>query len=645
MRWSVLFKLATLIMAATAAPVLAQPTPGQDPPAFKLTGLDGKSYELARLKNRPMTVLYFFEVDSKPSQEGLISLDRLAKKYSRANMQGWGITRSPREKVSDFASRNSIGIPILFDASDVSDRYQARVILPTVCILGPGLKVLDYLQGGGASTQAMLVRLAERNLQRKEFAVAKAMSDEITQKDPGNLPAKVVKGYASLKEGDLPKAKAVFQEIAQTPGQGSFIAKEGLAEVYAREGQSDKALELVQQVEQQAPDRGYVHIIKGNILYAKDQKAAAESEFRRATEKRTASPTQRAEALNQLGRLQASAGKIKAARELYDQAVEIDPYYIEATSNKGITYEKEGRFDQALNSYRQVLALDNKDAYAAILARQAQERLSLQQDVERKKRLDSLVKDLAERYRTQQKAAASKSEDAWTSRPMILSFLDFSEKGGLPERDGFATVLIANLAEQLNASGRVKVVERVLVERLFEELNLGSSELADPNTALNLGKILAAKIIGTGSLLYLPAANLVNLRLIDTETSVISKVLSRQVKPGASLEKDLFELNREILKTIVKSYPLQGYVVRIVDGKAIINLGSKQGVVLGTTFDVLREQEPVTYKGKTLQTAPRAVTQLKVTQVEPDLCYVQMISREVEVRQDDKVREKLEQVQ
>ena len=644
MRWSLLFPLATLIMAVAAVPVLAQLTPGQDPPAFKLTGLDGKSYELAKLKDRPMAVLYFFEVDSKPSQEGLISLDRLVKKYSRANMQGWGITRSAKEKVSDFASGNLIEIPILFDASDVSDRYHARAILPTVCILGPGQKVLDYLQGGGASTQAMLVRLAERNLQRKEFAVAKAISDDISKKDSGNLPAKVVKGYASLKEGDLPKAKAVFQEIAQAPGQGSIIGKEGLAEVYAREGQGDKALELVQQVEQQAPDRGYVHVIKGNILYAKDQKAAAELEYRRATQKKTASPNQKAEALNQLGRLQASAGKIKAARELYDQAVEIDPYYIEATSNKGITYEKEGRFDQALNSYRQVLALDNKDAYAAILARQAQERLSLQQDVERKKRLDSLVKELAERFRTQQKSA-SKSEDAWTSRPMILSFLDFSEKGGLPERDGFATVLTANLAEQLNASGRVKVVERVLVERLLEELNLGSSELADPNTALNLGKILAAKIIGTGSLLYLPAANLVNLRLIDTETSVISKVLSRQIKPGASLEKDLFELNREILKTIIKSYPLQGYVVRIVDGKAIINLGSKQGVVLGTTFDVLQEQEPVTYKGKALQAAPKAVALLKVTQVEPDLCYAQMISREIEVRQDDKVREKLEQVQ
>ena len=643
MRWTTVFLIVVFVIPAASAPAGAQLAAGQQAPAFTLTGVDGKPYDLAQLKNQPMSILFFFDVDSKPSQEGLISLDRLATQYADANMRAWGITRSAMEKASDFAARNRLSIPILMDRSDVSDRYQARVVLPTVCILGPGQKILDFLQGGGTSTQIMLVRLAERNLQRKQFTVAKALSQEAVKKDSGNAQAKMVTGYAALKEGNLPEAKAAFQEMTQTPGQSQILGKEGLASVYAREGQSDKALDLAQQVEQQAPDRGYVHVIKGNILYAKDQKAAAEAEYRKATEKKAAA-FQKAEALNRLGRLQASTGNLKVARELYDQAVDIDPYYIEATSNKGATYAKEGRWDQALEAYRQVLFVDKQDTFAAVLARQAQERLALQQDVERKKRMDNLVKELAERFHSQQKSLA-KSEDTWTSRPMVLTFVDFQEKGGLAERDGFASVLTAQLAEQLNASGRMQVVERVLVERLLEELNLGSSQLADPNTALQLGRVLAAKVIGTGSLLYLPTASMVNLRLIDTETSAIAKVFTRQINAAAPLEKELFQLNRDILKTVIQAYPLQGYVARMADGKAMINLGSKQGVVLGAAFEALQEQEPVTYKGKTLKSAPKAVAQLKVVQVEPDLCFAEVVSQEAPVRQDDKVREKIESVQ
>ena len=37
-----------------------------------------------------------------------------------------------------------------------------------MCILGPNLVVLDYFQGGGKTTEVMLVGLAERKLQRKQ---------------------------------------------------------------------------------------------------------------------------------------------------------------------------------------------------------------------------------------------------------------------------------------------------------------------------------------------------------------------------------------------------------------------------------------------------------------------------------------------
>jgi tetratricopeptide (TPR) repeat protein len=335
--------------------------------------------------------------------------------------------------------------------------------------------------------------------------------------------------------------------------------------------------------------------------------------------------------------------KSRKARELYDQAVDIDPYYIEAMSNKGITYEKQGEWDKALEAYRQALILDKKDTFAAVLANKAQQMLALQKNTAEKKRIDKLVKELAARYRSQKKFW-HRAEDTWTSRPMILSFVDFQERGGLAERDGFSTVITTRLADQLNASGRLQVVERIIIERLLEELNLGSSDLADPETALKLGKVLAAKVIGTGSLYYLPDRTLLSLRLIDTETSAIPKVVTKQLGSGASLKKELNQLNREILKTIILKYPLQGYVVQATEDQVMINLGSEQGVVLGTKFEVLEEQKPIKYKGKLLRSSPKSFAQIEVVRVEPDLCYARILKQERPLKSDDKVREKIKDI-
>jgi len=166
--------------------------------------------------------------------------------------------------------------------------------------------------------------------------------------------------------------------------------------------------------------------------------------------------------------------------------------------------------------------------------------------------------------------------------------------------------------------------------------------LADPETALKLGKVLAAKLIGTGSLYYVPDGTLLSLRLIDTETSAIPKVITRQLGSQASLERELNRLNREILATIILEYPLQGYVVQSSGDEVMINLGSKQGVILGTRFEVLEEQEPIKYKGKLLRSSPKPIAQIEVVRVEPDLCYARILNQERPLKEDDKVKEKIE---
>jgi Tfp pilus assembly protein PilF len=92
---------------------------------------------------------------------------------------------------------------------------------------------MDYFQGGGKTTETMLVRLAERELQRKQTRLARALSDEAVKKDPQNVKARAVKGYAALKEKNLNEAESVFKEVSQKGSQGEVLGKEGLSAVYA----------------------------------------------------------------------------------------------------------------------------------------------------------------------------------------------------------------------------------------------------------------------------------------------------------------------------------------------------------------------------------------------------------------------------
>lgn len=615
---------------------------GKQVPLFSLKGMDGKTYDLSQMKDRPMIIIYFFDAASRPSQESLLTMDNLAKKYQNADLRVWGITRSPKDSVADFVKKTNPAFPILLDDAAVSDAYQAKFILPTTCIMGPDLTLLDYFQGGGKTTNVMLVKLAERKLQQKEVVLAQALSDEAVKNDPKDAKAKMIKGYAALKAGQLDDAEKTFAAMAAEKGQGEILGKEGLASVYAAKGKSEKALAMASEVEGAAPDRAYIHAVKGDVLYAQDKKAQAQAEFAKAVQNPGAEDFQKAGAYNKLGRLYASIGDYQQSRDLYDQAVRIDPYYVEAMANKGVTYEKEGKWDKALDMYNKGQSLDKDDVFASALARRAAQMIALQNDTKNRERIDKLVEDLSKRYRSQKKIFTATSDDTWTSRPMVLTFIDFQETGALSERDGISVVLTTQLADELNASGRVQVVERVVIERLLEELNLGSSDLADPETALRLGRILAAQVIGTGSLLHMTDGTMLSLRLIDTETTAIPKVINREISTDDSLKKDLHQLNREILTTIMTAYPLQAYVVNVTGDKVMINLGANQGVVTGSRFSVIEEQEPIEYKGKKLQQAPKRIAGLEVISVEPDLSYCRITEQERPIKTDDKAVEKID---
>jgi hypothetical protein len=132
--------------------------------------------------------------------------------------------------------------------------------------------------------------------------------------------------------------------------------------------------------------------------------------------------------------------------------------------------------------------------------------------------------------------------------------------------------------------------------------------------------------------------------LIDTETSDIPQLTTKQLGPQTTLDKELFQLNRDILKTVIAKYPLRGFVVKVTGNEAVINIGSRQGVVSGTTFDVVEDSAPIEYKGKTLSAAPQTIGQVEVVRVEPEIAFVKVVSMKSPLAGDQKIQERLNEM-
>ena len=90
------------------------------------------------------------------------------------------------------------------------------------------------------------------------------------------------------------------------------------------------------------------------------------------------------------------------------------------------------------------------------------------------------------------------------------------------------------------------------------------------------------------------------------------------------------------------NYPLQGYVVQVNGAHVLINLGSNQGVVQGTHFDIIEEQPPIEFKGKVLKAAAKPIAQLEVYKVENDFSYAMLSNQRRPIKSEDKIIEKID---
>ncbi len=239
---------------------------------------------------------------------------------------------------------------------------------------------------------------------------------------------------------------------------------------------------------------------------------------------------------------------------------------------------------------------------------------------------DALIQELARRYK--ENTLATKPDfDSWTSSNQLsIAFLDISGSG---VNDAERDFILNKTSEDLRMTKRFSIVEREIIDKLLEELNLSTSSLTDPTTALKLGRILSANLIVTGSLSHQGEQWLANMRFIETETTAIKCSVSTLIENGDAGEVAA-ELSKAINSKLRTEYPLQAKVTSVSDNTVEINIGQLSGVSTGMEFAFLQENN-------------MPVDVATVTTVEQLQSYITITNNSLTVEEGMRLRENIKE--
>ena len=620
----------TLMILLSSTGLSAAPKKGDALPAFNLDSTGGAKVTNKSLESTDLGIVYIFSTQNCPvCLTGLEQLKQIATRHPGDSLRILALGKQDLATLKKAIPVSGGNIQILAADTETLARYNAQYVLPTTYVTGPGGEILSAMQGGGASTEAVLVSLAEKQLQRKKPGIAKDIFESAEKAGGGSL-AQAGKGYSLLREGKTEEAEKVFAVLTRsTDKEAALRGHKGLAETLLAKGQAKEALKEADAVLAQAPKRVAANLIRARALNQQGDSVKAEQSLAVATREDASGDFsfQRAEAnLAQGNLLRKKEPKIALAS--FKTAAKENPHSVEAISNLGALQTETGDPKQALETLRKAQVLDPGDKLLHSLMRQAQEAMAQKQDLERQRYIDDTVKDLAARFKEQQTRKVQAPVDDWTTPPVVVSVLGFREEGpaSLSGRIGLEGVLQHELQAALAAKG-IQVVDRALLDKLLAELRLGSSELADPDTQLKLGRILAARLTAAGSVRNTETQGQASLRLIDTETTGIALSVSEKLAGAPDPVALAGKMATEMAKTIREKYPMKGRIAMVDGDTVVLNLGKKHGVTAGQQFNVLGKPEPVELNGKILGYKETKLGQLKVTEVQDGLAYAKSLEK------------------
>ena len=354
---------------------------------------------------------------------------------------------------------------------------------------------------------------------------------------------------------------------------------------YYQTGDYDNALTAAKTLQEKDADVRLAYLVSAEIQLRKGDDTAAQALYQKALDAPKGSLAETARALMGLGRIASLNNDNKKALNFYSQASEVVPDDSTAYLSQAMLLEKQGQTEKALSLLEKAGNLASGNQSIAAFAGELRAKAAIAADAKKQEQIDTLVKELLADMDEPRRTLPS---DGWTSQPLTIWIIDFTTQG-YSLREGEETLLVSGITDRLLQHGQVQIVERALLDKLLTELKLSTTKLTDQRTALALGKLLAARLIVTGKMVYAGPHTQVSLRMFETETGRITAALNETAGSTDVVYVLADTLTTGLIQKIEATYPLRGKIESLSGDAATLNIGSRVGVAVGQTFKVPRQ--------------------------------------------------------
>lgn len=137
----------------------------------------------------------------------------------------------------------------------------------------------------------------------------------------------------------------------------------------------------------------------------------------------------------------------------------------------------------------------------------------------------------------------------------VVAVLYFDNHTGAERFDPLGKGMAEMLITDLSGIQYLRLVERARLQDLIDEQRLSQSDHSDPDTALEIGRILAAEYVVTGSFTGIEPEIRVDSRLIHTESGEIVQTAS-----ASGTEEGFFTIQEELAFSLI-----QGMEIALTD--------------------------------------------------------------------------------
>ena len=392
--------------------------------------------------------------------------------------------------------------------------------------------------------------------------------------------------YRHLESGRLADAGREFQAAV---GGRPAEAYEGLALVSLRQGDAAAAQNFCGEVQRIGARRPGCVLVQGDAAAVQGDLPKAAATYEQVISFAGVPNISRSIAYTRLGRLSAEQGQTDSAAAAYAEAQKADPGNWEALSNMGALLRRQGRYTEAATALDKAAALNPNDPMVQVLLKDVRESEAAAKDAEQQKRVDALVDELAARFKRGDVVKPPAGRDDWTSPALTLSLLGLEGRGRVAFREGEYDFMLLRIGQALQSQTRARLVERSVMDKLLAELKLASSALADQKTALQLGRVLSARLIAVGTVAGGANEWTLTLRVIETETSTVVASVADGFTVAQSTAQVADLVANDLAARLRKAFPLRARVTGGGKGEAVLNVGTGEGAAVGQKLLIFRE--------------------------------------------------------